>query len=623
MMDSDVRPVSMVMTCDDAVEMTFVDGSRVQLSPCGSCFIYDPPSSQEVSHSYQRKDLGPSHPLYASNRIQQRTCFVTSICRSKVKAALEFRNRFASCPFLCAATTQGESTLELYTNITQVEWSKSDRTGTFSQLPDHSLELTSVDSLATMILSPNGQDFSVKYLCKLQPDGERPLDVHAEPDHQMAQSSELSRDYQESLRCHQRTTSDVKLCRDHDSGGFIYQGEGQVMPHCQVHGSDPKVAQRISPEDRDLLVTGRMRCKFWYMWVIQNHSVAHCPWYWRLPLNLLLNHHASLQKTPDESTTFSKGNVPGPMTDKLRNQSSPVPPSLPLRCGESHLHKHHWRPIRQECTIDDRGEADTLTMYGRKVSVLVVGGVVYRLFWNPVPSMEIYPGNGDVILSSDERGCYFRLLKVCPGDGALKELMISVSNPIPDPPQSSYSIADLVQRTSRLLHCMSVHLRTAGDTGSGDICCWKKLEQDDALNRTPSVLLEKSVIPSLGQLEAYEGGLIRGFFYDGVTIETKHISPVQFNAAGVDMEYGKDEESIFTIVMADGLHKKVTSLNPGVYVRHINALLEWKRWVFLNCEGRLALIRDEKTNQEISRYHRCPQTRTISVRKSDRESEKK
>ncbi|XP_063967584.1 uncharacterized protein C5orf34-like [Lytechinus pictus] len=183
--------------------------------------------------------------------------------------------------------------------------------------------------------------------------------------------------------------------------------------------------------------------------------------------------------------------------------------------------------------------------------------------------MEIYPGNGDVILSSDERGCYFRLLKVCPGDGALKELMISVSNPIPDPPQSSYSIADLVQRASRLIHCMSVHLRTAGDTGSGDICCWKKLERDDALNRTPCVLLERSVIPSLGQLEAYEGGLIRGFFNDGVTIETKHISPVQFIAAGVDMECGKDEESVFTIMMADGLHKKVTSLNPGTYVRYV------------------------------------------------------
>lgn len=111
MMASDERPVSMVMTCNDAVEMMFMDGSRVQLSPCGSCFIYDPPPSQAVSHPYHEQGPGPSHPLYTSTRTQQRTCFVTSRCRSKVKAALEFRNRFASCPFLCAATTQGESPL--------------------------------------------------------------------------------------------------------------------------------------------------------------------------------------------------------------------------------------------------------------------------------------------------------------------------------------------------------------------------------------------------------------------------------------------------------------------------------------------------------------------------------
>eukprot|EP00057_Strongylocentrotus_purpuratus_P028252 XP_011682726.1 PREDICTED: uncharacterized protein C5orf34 homolog [Strongylocentrotus purpuratus] len=546
MMASDERPVSMVMTCDDAVEMMFMDGSRVQLSPCGSCFIYDPPPSQAVSHPYHEPAPGPSHPLYTSTRTQQRTCFVTSRCRSKVKEALEFRNRFASCPFLCAATTQGEIPLELYADITLMEWSNSTDKCTFNQLPDHSLELTSVDSLATMVLSPSAQDFSVKYLCKLRPEGDTTTNIKRGTGHQEMQQLEFSEDNQESpdIRCLQRTSmGDMAHCQDYRGGGHTSQGGQPLAPYFQSLDTDPvRKSQRVSPEERVPMERRRTRCKFWYTWVVQNHSVAHCPWYWRYPLDLLMNRKADLRKSldEDESTPSHLGydvtTDPGNRHDvpeKFLTHSSPVPPSLPLRCDQSHLHKHHWRSVKPERPLDHSGEADSLTMYGRKVSVLVLGGVVYRLFWNPIPSMEIYPGNGDVIVSHDERGSFFRLIKVC-SDGALKDLMMSVSNPSPDTPHSSYSIADLVRRGSRLLHCMLVHLRTCGD--GEDLFCWKKLEKGDMSGDASGVLVERSIIPGLGQLEAYNDGLIRGYFNDAVTMETMCVSQVRLNAGPVDLE---------------------------------------------------------------------------------------
>ena len=107
---SDAIPVSMVMTCEDAVEVTFTDGSRVQLSPCGSKFMYNTPSST-TGINYRQDDPRSQHPLYAASGIQQRTCFVTSSYRSKVTVAVEFRNRFATLPYLCMSTLVDERPL--------------------------------------------------------------------------------------------------------------------------------------------------------------------------------------------------------------------------------------------------------------------------------------------------------------------------------------------------------------------------------------------------------------------------------------------------------------------------------------------------------------------------------
>ena len=41
-------------------------------------------------------------------RVQQRTRFATSEFRDKVTGALEFRNKFAECPFICRDLLKSE-----------------------------------------------------------------------------------------------------------------------------------------------------------------------------------------------------------------------------------------------------------------------------------------------------------------------------------------------------------------------------------------------------------------------------------------------------------------------------------------------------------------------------------
>lgn len=61
--------VQMVLYEDDSVQVQYVDGSRLQLSPCGSEFLFE------------KAPLVTAHPLEQPERIRQRTHFVISTYR--------------------------------------------------------------------------------------------------------------------------------------------------------------------------------------------------------------------------------------------------------------------------------------------------------------------------------------------------------------------------------------------------------------------------------------------------------------------------------------------------------------------------------------------------------------
>lgn len=64
--------VQMILYEDDSVQVQYVDGSRLQLSPCGSEFLFEKPPPVSA------------HPLEQPQRIRQRTHFVISTYRVSV-----------------------------------------------------------------------------------------------------------------------------------------------------------------------------------------------------------------------------------------------------------------------------------------------------------------------------------------------------------------------------------------------------------------------------------------------------------------------------------------------------------------------------------------------------------
>ncbi|XP_072180648.1 uncharacterized protein C5orf34 homolog [Diadema setosum] len=482
----DAVPVSMVMTCDDAVLVRYADGSQLQLSSCGSSFLYTPPY-----HPVVTSDLSVTkHPLYASSTIQQRTCFATSTYRSKVLVALDFRNRFAYRPYLFAPTLLDANTLELYADITHAEWPLHADDVTVQQHSDYSLELTSTDSLATLVLSPNGQDFSVRYLCKLPEDRHGHLRGMRQPSHEGLDEAHPSHPYFEG------TSSDIptlctrcrlQSCACTPAASVRASDGSRCHPQPASDGGGPVSGAKtrsMCRNGRQKSESGRRRCRFWYAWVVQSHSVAHCPPCWKHPLELILRtrseesgtSYREVQGCQDQNHHRDQENA----CKRVCTRSTPLPQCLPRSCERSHLHRCQWAGPYPGCD-HDRTE-DALFMSGRRPSVLCLSNVVYRLFSDPVAAVEIYPGDGSVIVSCDGRGSFFRLVRPGP-EGTQEERMISSVSLPPDVRHSEYSVADIVHRGMRLLQYVMVSERFL--TPDVDICCWK--EQASPVSQMTSV----------------------------------------------------------------------------------------------------------------------------------------
>ncbi|XP_070213066.1 uncharacterized protein C5orf34-like [Littorina saxatilis] len=156
-----VVPSLMVLFSNDAVEVRYSDGSRLQLSPCGaSIFHLDSPSD----YHYQ------AHPLAGTQGVQKWTQFVTSAHRSKVMQALDFRNRFAQRPFLCSTLIPPEDIVSLYAKIDKVAWPKTPKETNIEVFEDGSRRAVSSDEYASLVLTPHGQDFTVCYLSRISED---------------------------------------------------------------------------------------------------------------------------------------------------------------------------------------------------------------------------------------------------------------------------------------------------------------------------------------------------------------------------------------------------------------------------------------------------------------------
>lgn len=132
--------VQMVLYEDDSVQVQYVDGSRLQLSPCGSEFLFEkaPPVS--------------AHPLQQPERIRQRTHFVISAYREQLQRALDFRNSFATCPFLSESIIPSEMKTHILIDVSEVRWPGLDTDDGMTCMQSGTVRISSLDGHAYLCL---------------------------------------------------------------------------------------------------------------------------------------------------------------------------------------------------------------------------------------------------------------------------------------------------------------------------------------------------------------------------------------------------------------------------------------------------------------------------------------
>ncbi|XP_048854290.1 uncharacterized protein C5orf34 homolog [Brienomyrus brachyistius] len=409
----------LVLFEDDALEVGYSDGSRLQLSPCGSEFMLEerPPAS--------------GHPLRTPRRLRRRTRFVTSAHKELLVQALDFRNRFAMRPYLPEELLPMERKKLSFTDVSEVEWpSLSESSSSDGSLgPRREFVVSSLDGNARLQLSPWGEEFSVAFLCSVSQD--RPQTASGDcPGSRPASQCEKNKG-----RCRE-SLSDVRKRTTRVSGA-----QGEAQPESQGHPSSPPAEP---PTGRTYLCT----------WVTQQHSCSSPPLLWRHPLSVA---------TQLRTATIGEEPSCGEMTSGIEKGS--LPQSLPLRCFSPHQHRWRCRDSTGAQGALECGPHDEL------LKVMWIQGVLYRVTNSAVTMIEVFPGDGSVIRSSSTLLEYFTHHTVGRGGLGTEKTYLLSSLP-PDIPGQPYSIRSLVARAGRIMKCCNEAKFTLNLPLSR--CCWQE-----------------------------------------------------------------------------------------------------------------------------------------------------
>ncbi|XP_078252950.1 uncharacterized protein C5orf34 homolog isoform X2 [Rhinoraja longicauda] len=539
----------MVVYEDDSVEVRLADGSSLQLSPCGSEFMIE-------------KSPAPNlHPLQSCCRVRQRTPFTISIYKGQVLHALEFRNRFATCPYLPADLITADKLQNLFLGIPEAKWPGTDRGGAVTIADDGRVTVPSLGGQAFLYLSPSRLEFTVEFLARVS------LPVPGKPRPKLAQSDRLGSE--------QENVKPLALA----SGGRAQR----ATPPCDsdVRGSTEMCSTHTHQ----------------YTWVVQHHTVSLCPPEWCHPLNLALHCGGQQDKSPSpgEMSDHDEPETPGPLAVP---EVTTIPPrALPLNCPAPHLHRWRYRNVLSQ------GKADLETcLYSEPVKVVWCQGVVYRVIAGTVTSVEIYPGDGSVLKAHDAMSNYFIHYRVGHADVQGEERMYRVSSLPPDTPGSTYSICSMVTRALRILQCWN-QLKLSLKPPS--VRCW--ITPGPPI-QFPAILAEE-VICHVGRFLAFSDGQVHVTFCNGVRLNTTWdfgarqrreqktisqgiplISPVALGETQADMMPAR-----YQLLFPDGSSQSVQMHSAGSFERYVTAATQWCRHV---CEKTQDLPSQQASGQE-------------------------
>ncbi|OWK02362.1 hypothetical protein Celaphus_00018014, partial [Cervus elaphus hippelaphus] len=357
--------VQMVLYEDDSVQVQYIDGSRLQLSPCGSEFLFEkaPPIS--------------AHPLQQPERIRQRTHFVISAYREQLQRALDFRNSFATCPFLSESIIPSEVKTRILIDVSEVRWPSLDTDDGMTCMQNGTVRISSLDGHAYLCLPKSQHEFTVHFLCKVSQKPDSSIVVSeknnkGKKDKQVEKAGKI---------CTHGSLSGQRKLKNKENELYhqIMKSEGLSEKSC-VNAAEGREV-RSSPGTKDTCV---------YTWVKQCWSVASCPEEWKYPLSLALRFHNKIRSMSGiDADITQKRMLTSDVSEERGKEVSVLPKALLLSCPAPHLHR--WS-FSDSLSQEQFGEEEY--SYHELVKVVWYKGVTYRLTHKHMNSIEIYPGDG-------------------------------------------------------------------------------------------------------------------------------------------------------------------------------------------------------------------------------------
>ncbi|XP_042546515.1 uncharacterized protein C5orf34 homolog isoform X2 [Dipodomys spectabilis] len=532
--------VQMVLYEDDSVQVQYDDGSTLQLSPCGSEFLFE--KSPPVS----------AHPLEQPERIRQRTHFVISTYREQLQRALDFRNSSATCPFLSESIVPSERKKRIFIDISEVKWPSLNTHGNMTCLESGTVKITSLDGHAFLCLPKTQHEFTVHFLCK----------VSQKPDLSVVLSEENNQTPKDKLVekaskfCAYGSLSQQRLKnKENELCGQVLKTKEPLAKTSCVSGT----------EGEELPLQRKHTCI--YTWVRQHWSVSSCPEEWRYPLSLAFHFHnkVSSMSKMDADVTASRI-LTCDVSEERRKEVSVLPRALLLSCPSPYLHRWNF------CGSLIQRQTDEEYSYPELVKVVWHKGITYRLTHENVNSVEIFPGDGSVFKSEGAYyGKYFTYYSGEEGSEEREEKTYSVNNLPPDRPGSLFSVCSLIKQATRILqHCAKVRLSLSHNYR---VCCWKMVPGIINTNTLP-VLLNESFIPSMGRFLAYSDNKVHAIFLDGITLTLNwnFSSSVEKRHAHQGLNLGWCR-----LTFPDGQNQLIPIEHPGAYERYVTAVISWCR----------------------------------------------
>ncbi|XP_006167008.1 uncharacterized protein C5orf34 homolog [Tupaia chinensis] len=532
--------VWMVLYEDDSVHVQYVDGSRLQLSPCGSEFLFE--KSPPIS----------AHPLEQSQRIRQRTHFVISTYREQLQRALDFRNSSAIYPYLSENIIPSERKKRIFIDLLEVRWPSLNADDNMICLDNGTVRVTSLDGHAYLCLPKSQHEFTVHFLCK----------VSQKQDSSVVLSEKNNQEQEDQL-----VQKAGKICTCGSLSGQRLKSNENGL-YCQImksKGSLEKTSCASGTEGKEELPSPAT-CV--YTWVKQCWSVTSCPEEWKYPLSLALHFHNKMYSICKIDADITQTRIlTSDVSEERGNEVSALPRALFLSCPVPHLHRWDFCNSRLQRQIDEEEYS-----YPELVKVVWYKGITYRLNHKNVNSIEIYPGDGSVFKSEGAYlGNYFTYYSIQGGSAEREEKTYSVNNLPPDRPGSQFSLRSLIKQATRVLqHCTKIRLSLSHNY---HICCWKMVSKINDSKILP-LLLKESFIPSVGRFLAYSDNKVHAIFLDGVTLT------LNWNLSS-SAEKGQVNQGLnlgwCKLTFPDGQDQLIQIEHAGPYESYVTAVKSWCR----------------------------------------------